>query len=27
MVRISYATAIDKLKEGMDRIEEYIKEL
>jgi len=27
MVRISYATAIDKLKEAMDRIEEYIKEL
>lgn len=27
MVRISYATAIDKIKEAMDRIEEYIKEL
>jgi len=27
MVRISYATAIDKLKEAIDRIEEYIKEL
>ena len=27
MVRISYATAIDKLKEAMDRIEEYIKDL
>ncbi len=27
MVRISYATAIDKLKEAMNRIEEYIKEL
>ncbi len=26
MVRISYATAIDKIKEAMDRIEEYIKE-
>ena len=27
MVRISYATAIDKIKEAMDRIEEFIKEL
>ncbi len=27
MVRISYATAIDKIKEAMDRIEEFFKEL
>jgi len=27
MVRISYATAIDKIEEAMDRIEEYIKVL
>ncbi|MFX1316196.1 MAG: pyridoxal phosphate-dependent aminotransferase [Promethearchaeota archaeon] len=27
MVRISYATAIDKIKEAMDRIEEFINEL